>query len=115
MFALLARLTACPHPVAVLEGLLLDVPECLAEALLTAPSTSLGSVLDGEEAAATLHGGVSSLHNGSGARSSRGYVYVIQMEGNSWLKIGHTAYGVSGSVERVLQAFKSAALSLCVS
>lgn len=40
LFALLATLAPCPNPVAVLEGLLGGIPECLTEALLTAPDFS---------------------------------------------------------------------------
>ena len=44
LFGLLATLAPCPNPVAVLEGLLGGVPECLCEALLTAPDFSPSEV-----------------------------------------------------------------------
>lgn len=40
LFALLATLAPCPNPVAMLAGLLGGIPECLTEALLTAPDFS---------------------------------------------------------------------------
>ena len=51
LFALLARLTPCPNPVAVLEGVLCHAPADLAEISLTAPTeipSEIGTGPEGE-------------------------------------------------------------------